>query len=276
MRESLFCTIQKVYSKLSSRRAHTLYENAKKRGQIEKAPNYNTVNRILNRKDVMPILNKLLTLSALPLKSVETQFAVDSSGFRTTQFDDYCREKHKIGKQHKWLKAHIMVGTKTNVIASAEITGEHGADCPQFSPLVKTAHDSGFDLKEVSADKAYSSRDNLGLVDELGGVPYVPFKENARGTRTRGSSPIWKKMYYLFQYKNEEFMAHYHKRSNVETAFLMVKAKFGDKLKSKNKVAQENELLCKLIAHNICVLIQEMHELEIKPDFGAIEKVLKC
>ena len=47
----------------------------------------------------------------------------------------------------------------------------------------------------------------------------------------------------------------------------MVKAKFGDKLKSKNWIAQQNELLCKLIAHNICVLIQEMHELGIKPEF---------
>jgi transposase len=66
-------------------------------------------------------------------------------------------------------------------------------------------------------------------------------------------------MYYLLQYKNDEFMAHYYRRSNVETVFQMVKAKFGDKLKSKNWIAQQNELLCKLIAHNICVLIQEMH-----------------
>ena len=47
----------------------------------------------------------------------------------------------------------------------------------------------------------------------------------------------------------------------------MIKTKFGDKLKSKNETAQKNELLCKLIAHNIVVLIHEMHELGIKPDF---------
>ena len=40
----------------------------------------------------------------------------------------------------------------------------------------------------------------------------------------------------------------------------MVKSKFGDKLKSKNLIAQKNELLCTLIAHNIVVLIYEMHE----------------
>ncbi len=62
-------------------------------------------------------------------------------------------------------------------------------------------------------------------------------------------------------------MEHYHKRSNVETTFHMLKMKFGDKLKSKNPVAQENELLCKVIAHNIVVLIHEMHELGITPSF---------
>jgi len=74
-------------------------------------------------------------------------------------------------------------------------------------------------------------------------------------------------MYYYFQFNNEEFMSHYHKRSNAETVFHMVKMKFGDKVKSKNKIAQENELMCKFIAHNICVVIQEMFELGITPSF---------
>jgi hypothetical protein len=58
-----------------------------------------------------------------------------------------------------------------------------------------------------------------------------------------------------------------HKRSNVESTFGAIKKKFGDKLKSKNRVAQENELLCKLIAYNMTVVIHEMFELGIKPDF---------
>jgi len=74
-------------------------------------------------------------------------------------------------------------------------------------------------------------------------------------------------MFHYFMYKNEEFMQHYHKRSNVETCFHMIKTKFGDDLKSKDRIAQENEMLCKILCHNICVLIQEMFELGIKPDF---------
>ena len=47
------------------------------------------------------------------------------------------------------------------------------------------------------------------------------------------------------------------------------KAKFGDSLKSKTKTAQYNEVLCKILCHNLCVLIHEMHELnnEVKHDY---------
>ena len=43
--------------------------------------------------------------------------------------------------------------------------------------------------------------------------------------------------------------------------------KFGDSLKSKNLIAQKNELFCKATAYNITVLIHEMFELGIKTDF---------
>ena len=271
LQSQFFCSIQKVYSQLSSRRAQSLYRNARDREQIGKAPSYNTVNIFLNREDITPMLHRMLTLSALPLKSVESSFSPDSSGFSTTKFGEYCRQKHRDRKYHKWVKAHILVGSKTNIIASAVITQEDGADSPQFRPLVNDAHNSGFEIKEIQADKAYSSRDNHDIADGVGATAYIPFKTNATGT-SKGSL-IWSKAYHYFMFKREEFLDHYHKRSNVETAFMMIKSKFGEKLKSKNWIAQKNEMLCKLIAHNIVVLIHEMHELGITPDFsGGVEK----
>lgn len=64
-----------------------------------------------------------------------------------------------------------------------------------------------------------------------------------------------------YQYKREEFMQHYHKRSNVESTFSMIKAKFGGFVRSKLPVAQTNEVLCKILCHNICCLIQSSYEL---------------
>ncbi len=75
-------------------------------------------------------------------------------------------------------------------------------------------------------------------------------------------------MYHLFAYERDTFRANYHKRSNVETTFSMIKAKFGDALLSKSDTGQMNEALCKVLAHNICCVIGAIHELGIEPTFG--------
>jgi len=48
----------------------------------------------------------------------------------------------------------------------------------------------------------------------------------------------------------------------------MIKSKFSGTIRSKNKIAQINELLIKILAHNICVVIQEVNELGIKAEFS--------
>jgi hypothetical protein len=67
----------------------------------------------------------------------------------------------------------------------------------------------------------------------------------------------------------EDYLRHYHKRSNVESTFSMVKRKFGDSLWSKTDTAMVNEALAKLLAHNAVVVIHEMYELEIDLTLGA-------
>ena len=64
-------------------------------------------------------------------------------------------------------------------------------------------------------------------------------------------------------------MRRYHRRSNVETTFSMIKAKFGQRLRAKTPVAQMNEALCKVLCHNICCVIQSIHELGIETTFNA-------
>ncbi len=78
---------------------------------------------------------------------------------------------------------------------------------------------------------------------------------------------LWAKMFHYFQYRREDFLSHYHKRSNVESVFSMIKAKFRDHVRSKTDVAMVNEVLCKIICHNICCLIQESYELGIDTAF---------
>ncbi len=64
-------------------------------------------------------------------------------------------------------------------------------------------------------------------------------------------------------------VSHYHKRSNVESTMWMIKSKFSEHIRSKTDMACVNELLCKVLCHNICVVIQFMYELGIEPAFWA-------
>ena len=69
--------------------------------------------------------------------------------------------------------------------------------------------------------------------------------------------------------QRDTFLARYHVRSNVESTFSMIKRKFGEALKSKSYEGQVNEVLCKVIAHNICCLISAIYELGLEmPHFN--------
>ncbi len=49
----------------------------------------------------------------------------------------------------------------------------------------------------------------------------------------------------------------------------MVKGKFGGYVRSKTERSQMNEVLCKVLCHNVCCLIQSIYELGIAPQLFA-------
>jgi len=120
-------------------------------------------------------------------------------------------------------------------------------------------------MKEVSADKAYLARENLNKIAEKGAIPFIPFKSNS--VWNQKGSRLWKEMWLFFYQNQEEFMRHYHARSNVETTFSMLKRIYGNYLRMKSETGQINEILMKCLCHNLTVLVQESFELGIKIDF---------
>jgi hypothetical protein len=274
----LFASVQKVYSQLSCRRSYSLFGFAAERGHIAKPPSYSMPSILLNREDVTPILHDLIAKVALPLAGLEESFAVDSSGFRTTCYGSYCQERHGTSNVNTWLKAHVVIGTRTHIIPKVVITDGNGPDSPQFPGLVNGTVEAGFVMKEVYADAGYLSRENYNVAASVGATPYIAFKSNSRssrGTGRSGPSLWWRKMYHLFQANREEWESHYHLRSNVEAGFAAIKKKLGETLKSRNPVAQTNELLAKVLAYNLTVLIHEMYEHGIVPGFARPEAGVK-
>jgi transposase len=263
LRDSIFSAIYKVYSTVSGRRFMSDLTAAHESGFIGRLPCYNSIFKVFESEETTEVLMELIGVTAAPLKPIESSFACDSSGFSGSRFDRWYDHKYGGEKiQRSWVKAHIMCGVKTNVITAVEIHSQNANDAPLLPPLLKTTR-KRFDVKEVSADLGYSSERNLQEVEDAGATPYIPFKSNA--TDSKGG--IWARMFHFFSFKREEFLPHYHLRSNVESTFSMVKAKFGDSVRSKLDVAMKNEVLAKIVCHNICCLISAMYELGLDPVF---------
>jgi transposase len=264
--DRIFAVAYKVFSTMSSRRFTSDLREAKQRGYTSTVPTYVSVCRFLESEELTPVLRRLITESSLPLKAVEQDFAVDSSGFATRNFVRWYSHKYGSGKKdaHDWLKLHIMAGVTTHVITSVEISGRDSHDTNYFGPLVSdTARN--FNLREVSGDKAYATRANLHLVESVGARPYVNFRSNTRGD---SKCATWNRIFHYYSFNREEYMTHYHRRSNVESAFSMIKARFGERLRSKTHTAQVNEVLCKVLCHNLVCLVQSMYELGVEVSFG--------
>lgn len=266
--DTIFALCYKVYSTFSARRFSTDLKEAHLKGYLSKKPSYNSICDYFQMENLTPYLKQLIVESSRPLASVEKDFAVDSSGFTTGRFIRWMQAKYTdqtIIEKQEWLKVHLMCGVRTNVVTSVEISDGYAGDSPYFKPLVETTS-RNFVMQEVSADKAYLSSKNLKLVLANSAQPYIMFKSNSNAKDKR-QGEVWKRMYHLYMYNQERFMQHYHKRSNVETTFSMIKAKFGERLRSKSRDAQINEVLCKILAHNLCCVIQSMYELGVEPSF---------
>jgi transposase len=274
------CT--KVYSGASARRASSDVRACHEKGLITSDPHFNTVLRYLAKPELTPILRNLIEVSAAPLSAVESNFAVDSTGFTTSTYARYFVAKHvekliteegeaapqpKQKKRRKWITAHAMVGVKTNIITSVKVTPKLEGDAPQLPGLLN-ATARRFDVREVSADKAYLSNANLAEIEAVGAIPFIPFKDNSTMHGGHGAGrDAWRRLWHLFNNEYDRFFDRYHQRSNVESTFSAMKRVFGGFVRAKGEVAQVNEVLVKCLVFNTTVLVHEIHALGIEPKF---------
>jgi len=81
--EALFSACFKVYSTVSSRRFMTDLRAARDNGHVLTARHFNTVLRVIAKENITATLHALIAASAAPLRSIESTFGVDSTGFGT-------------------------------------------------------------------------------------------------------------------------------------------------------------------------------------------------
>lgn len=259
--EALFSATYKVYSGVSARRFMTDMRDAQASGLVSRAWHFNSVLKVIEDASITPTLHRLIAASSAPLASVESAFAVDSTGYGTECFYRHYSAKYGGHDQYSrdYLKLHALIGTKTNVVAAARVSDRDSNDYPHFVPLIE-AGAPHFAMAEVSADKAYIGRENLAAVAAVGAEAFIPFRNNLRDDP---KSPLWSKLWHLYHYRMDEFLPYYHKRSNAESTFSAMKRLFRDTLRSKRREAQVNELLLTVVAYNVTCMVHSIFELGV-------------
>jgi transposase len=259
------------HSNYSARKISSDLKHAQEAHFIEKVPHFNSLLAFMNNKFTEDLLMRLVTISAMPLKQLETDFAHDSTGFGCYQYARWMKVRFSQEIENPeqlfrhYVKLHASIGTRTNVITACEVTQGNVGDSPMFEPCAKQTANN-FNVERYSADKAYLSSKNMQIAQALNFLPFIPFKENSKQHKPTDS--LWNYMYHYCKTKPKEFNKFYHLRSNVETTFSQIKVRLGELLKCRNLQGQKNEVLLKCLCHNICCVIQEIHESGIKVDFN--------
>ena len=273
LKDLIFCACIKLYNGFSARRISSDMDHAHRMGFIQKVPHFNTLLNFMKDSTTYEILQYLITISAMPVSCIETDFAPDSSGFGSYQYERWMRvrfggDNTKRGWRN-YVKLHISAGTNTHIIAAAEVTYGNESDTKQLPYLLKQTS-ANFNAEKYLADKAYSSRKNFKIISDLNALPFIPFRSNTTG-KSRGC-PLWHAMFDYFNNNQEDFKHYYGQRAQVESTFSMIKRKFGEFLKSKHIDSQKNEALLKCICHNISCLVTQIFERNLKINFDDCAK----
>lgn len=275
---------RKVYLTSAWRRSVSK-EQLELEDKAREAPAWSSLARHLKDDRLTPILMHLIELSSSPFRAIEDTIAVDGTGFATSvkqnwneykyghetrskgRVKDEDRERNQPEKKAMYVKTHIACGVRTNIVTAVLATAHETGDSPQLPQLINTTAQR-FKIKHVVADKAYLALPNLQAAHAVGAEAIIPMKINSVPHEGEDEGTVlWNNLYHFFGGKRQEFLAIYHQRSNVETTIMMVKTKFSEHVRSRHPRARVNEVLVKILCHNICQINRLVNEWGV-PDFA--------
>ncbi|MFI5298503.1 MAG: transposase [Polyangiales bacterium] len=269
----LMSACMKVYIGWSGRRAMSEMRSLGRCGLLAKVPAFNSVSRYMEDPALTPILMRMARCAATPLASLglRTDFAIDSTGINLRTFAPGFRAE-KYGtptpKVHGWLKLHACVHTQTHVITALVVTDGTSGDSPKLIRLVDETILSGLTIDRLSADKAYCSHANIQHIVEVGAEPLIPFRDGTGDGPTAPES--YRRAFLHFQLAQTEFLEKYGQRQNVEATFSALKRVIGDSVRSRERVAQINEILVMVILHNLRRIIHAIYKLGLEHELPSL------
>jgi len=282
------CLVLREFFGLSYRRTEKLLKDSPQwlaEIGLRAPPDHNTLWRafgaILKARRVDRLLDLITAcfLRAGRLRLKEMPLALDSTCFeqrhRSTHYDRRCRHMRAMAetssgkkpeKPGSWGKSvnasrrrrlsampklSVAVASSCHLILAAKVRTGNGSDAPDFDDLL-TCSWKRANVKTVVADAGYDSEKNHCIAREEMGVRSIIPAGIGRPTEKLPRGRWRRLMAKRFTRKADQ--AAYGQRSQSETVHSMIKRNQGSALRSRTPERRKQEMLLRVITHNIALL----------------------
>ncbi len=220
-------------------------------------PDYTTLCRRRRSLDVMLPRRK---------KQQSLHLVVDSTGIKVYGEGEWKVRQHGYTRRRTWRKLHIAVDEATREFVAVVVSTNDFKDSQILPDLLEQVED---ELKQISADGAYDSRNCYDAIREREARAAIPPQkrakiwqhgntkaerhirdENLREIRRKGRA----------QWKRD---SNYHRRSLAETQVFRVKMIFGERVSARSFDGQAAQLLVR------CATLNRMTHLGMPDSYAA-------
>jgi len=230
-----------------------------------------SLSKYANDEALIIFFDKMIEHSAKVMNKYEHIFAIDATGFNCTTKNDYYAQKHHRKKESDWCDAHVICGVNSNIITAATVNHKYTSDeLDEVIPLLERTQRI-FAIDYLLGDGRYMSEEKMEQIYSERSVRMVfPIKDNTLAY-SPSHSTLWTENVRLNL--SEIWDDIYHPRSNVETVFSSIKNRIGETVYSHGESARINEVYCKLVVHNLYILIVYYFVANIRPSFIKVDEV---
>jgi len=234
--------------------------------ELQKIPHFTTLQKASKRLLKSSLAHHLLeTTITVANKGKKVKLAaVDSTGLQAGHISRYfvrrkrSKQLETYEKTHyrRWPKLALSCDCSNHLILSAITVRGPGVDINQFERIVAPAAER-YDIQYILADAGYDSESNHQSARERYHIETIIPPNHGRPTLDSKSlkGKYRELMRTAFDRKT------YGQRWQVETVISMIKRNQGDELLAKNYWSQNREMLLKVLAHNIAVILPLLNEL---------------
>ncbi|MEM8493870.1 MAG: transposase [Planctomycetota bacterium] len=251
---------------------------------MNKVPDHNTLCRAFGRLTRGSIMNRLLDLQAnwfVQLGWLGPVCGIDSTYFErwhaSRYYEHRCRHNSDTSRHgstsrprtsasvRAMPKLGIGVDTASGVILSALASTGMGSDAPSFDGLLFHAW-RRHTCRTVVADAGYDSEKNHAIArGDMNVASIIPATVGRRWKGRRRRTTGKYRLAMQKKFARDGGGVTYRQRAKVETVNSMIKRNLGSHLRSRSPRRREQEMLLRVVVHNVMILWRRYRGLRLSP-----------